>query len=136
MEPLLDGEDHANFQESVKEAAALSGVRVILQRYVSTAADGTFDGKSPTVTRKNISALFRVYQVSQKDILDSGGVYVAGDLKTHSLCKVQGYDNAAANLKNGDRLLYLGSTYVVLGSPNPVPGAGGRVFTQAFWRKS
>jgi hypothetical protein len=136
MESMLQGEDHSSLLDDVKSASPLSGERVIIHRYVSTTATGTVDGKSDTIVRKSVSCVMRVYDVSAKDILDSGGVFIAGDIQTDSLVKVLGYDNkSTGSPRQGDLLTYRGQKYQVVGIPRQVPGLGGRIFTKTHWRK-
>jgi hypothetical protein len=135
MEPFLTGEDYTSIKDAVQEARSMSVVSVMVHRFLSFTGGNAAQGKSPTRTDTSIPTMMRVYALTQKDVLDSGGIYQLGDIKTHSILDVVGYNNAQANLTQGDKLTYDGNNYRVNGKPLKVNAAGGRVYTEAFWSK-
>ena len=135
MEPFLTGNRLTGLKDAVHSARSMSGVALEIGRFVSFTGGNTALGKAPTRNNTIIKTIGRAYQLTQKDVLDSGGIYQLGDIRTKTIIDIVGYDNPATNQTQGDDLKYDGNNYRIVGKPRKVYAAGGRVETIAFWSK-
>lgn len=135
MEPFLSGEDFTNLRDSAQEARSMYSVSVLVKRFSSFTGGNTALGKAPTRVDVSIPTIARVFNLSQKDILSSGGIYQLGDIKTHTLIDIVGFNSPTSNQTQGDKIAYDANNYIVVGKPRRVYAAGGRVYTEAYWSK-
>jgi len=134
MEPFLNGNDHSNLREALQETGVLSGRPIIIHRFIGETG-GTLNGVQPTRLDRDIPTTARIFNVSDKEMIQSGGFLTLGDLKTHTIVEIVGFENKSSNLKTGDKMTTDGTDYIVFGKPTKKFGAGGRLYTQTYWKK-
>ena len=135
MNPMNSGAILANFQAARKAAGPLRKKSAILKRF-STFTQPTSPAMQPqrVDTSRTITGIF--HYVTPKDILNSGGYYVAGDVISHTDVEIQHASNTAGAVTQPDRLVFEGFTYQVQGKTKRPIVAGGRAYTWALWRKA
>lgn len=134
MEPFLNGTDHLNIRDAIKETSSMAQTTVVLHRF-SSYTPTTDPRSSKTRVNVDFSVPCRVYNISAKDVLNSGGFYMMGDVETDSVFDIIGTSNVKNSVQQPDQMTYNGQLYQVVGMPKPVTAAGGRVKTVTLWRK-
>lgn len=132
MEPLLKGEDFAQFSEGVEEASTLSEERVVIRRFLSFVG-GSADGEAPSRNDLRIPTTAVVSSLSQQEVIHSSGFYLSGDIRTSTKLDLREENDQIG--QEADMLEYRGFLWRMVGAPKRVTVAGGRVFTQAVWRR-
>jgi len=133
MEPMLNGNDFNNLKDGHKETSSSFKRVILLHRFQSfTTPTDPRDQKQRVNLDMPVPA--RVYSISPRDILMSGGYYVNGDVKTHTEVDIIGVSNAPGAAKQADQMTLDGFLFQVIGTPRKVYGAGGRVYTVTDWR--
>jgi len=135
MNPMNSGAILANFQAVRKSAGPLRKKCAILKRFsVFTTPVSPSIQKQRVDTSRTITGIF--HYVTPKDILNSGGYYVAGDVTSRTDVEIQHASNVAGAITQPDRLLFEGFTYQVEGKTKRPMVAGGRAYTWTLWRKA
>lgn len=123
----------SSIKSAMKEAMLGFSVSVTVLRYDSYTGGG-YDGTNPHRVDRQIPMRAKVWSMSQVDHLNQDGFMQVGDLKTLTVPDIIGFDDSATNVKQGDMMVYDGFKYLVKGKPAKTT-VGGRVYTEALWRK-
>lgn len=135
MEPMLNGNDFNNLKDGHKETSSSFKRTIIVHRFQSFTTPTDPRKLQKTRVNLDIPVPARVYQISAKDILMSGGYYVNGDVKTHTEIDIIGVSNAPGAEKQADQMTLDTFLFQVIGMPRKAYGAGGRVYTVTDWRQ-
>lgn len=130
MEPFLNGQDHASVRMAARETVTIFGESLVIHRFVSFTG-GSDAGVNPHRNTRDISTRGRVFNLSEAEVLNSGGIASMGAIKTHTIVKIIGSGRTTDT--QPDKMTYEGQIYLVTGKPKRKKAGGGRFLTEAMW---
>ena len=137
MEPLLDGADFQIAMESLQEVSGLTD-RLIQIKRNSGFTGGTLDGVAASPNYKYFDVMATVEEVTQQEIVHSGGMLSLGNLRIafnmNVLEKGEGGDGYV--LQEGDVVIYDQKEWHSVGIPFRNYVAGGVTHVSTYWRRT
>ncbi len=133
MEPQNKGAIFKNVTDALRAAGPLYRQTILVYRFQSFTGGGT-SGVSKTRNNLIFPVQAKVYQITAKDALNSGGFYLEGDIITDTESDILGVSNVPGAIVQADQAKYNGQMFQVQGMPSKVFAAGGRTYTKTHWR--
>lgn len=134
MEPLLCGSDYSDALAQFKERLGLHGRNVVVKRF--TSFSGGTGETAPNRNTTNVTVKAIINAVTPAAQNQSGGFVMVGDIRTTTLIDVvEDKEGIGTSSTQADFLTYEGNNWRLIGKPTRNFHGGGRVSTDAYWRR-
>ena len=129
----FEGTDSQLSRDLASDQASLLETRGIIVRKTGMSGGNLAQGVQPTKTYVLIECPGQMKMMDGKDIISGGGLYAYGDIQWTSQMPIFGPNNRTQT--NTDFMIFDGKDYEQVGTPFPVPMAGGFTFYKTTWRR-
>ena len=142
MDSLTDGDDFGMIAESLSEVSSRGDRLVTIKRVIGFNA-GTFDGVAPSANYRQLLINVTVEDVTQLEVVASGGLVSLGDIKILTTFDVYQKDDTVypyaadtTHPQQADELIYEGVAYHMVGKPFREFVAQGMDEVRSYWRRT